>query len=163
MAGTVFLICGKICSGKGYYTRQLRRGVNAVVLSCDEIENDLFRHGLGDRHDEISADIKRYLHKKAAEIARAGCPVILDWGFWSRAERESVSALYRDAGIPFEWHYVEIADADWIRNIESRNEAVAAGKTTDYAVDSGLLEKLRSRFEPPAQSEIDVWHVYKRQ
>ena len=38
----VFLICGKICSGKGFYTRQLKEKEHAVVLSCDEIENDLF-------------------------------------------------------------------------------------------------------------------------
>ena len=37
----VFLICGKICSGKGFYTRQLKEKEHAVVLSCDEIENDL--------------------------------------------------------------------------------------------------------------------------
>ena len=53
----IFLICGKICSGKGFYTRQLKEKEHAVVLSCDEIENDLFHHDLGDRRDAISADI----------------------------------------------------------------------------------------------------------
>ena len=47
----VFLICGKICSGKGFYTRQLKEKEHAVVLSCDEIENDLFHHDLDDRRD----------------------------------------------------------------------------------------------------------------
>ena len=42
----VFLICGKICSGKGFYTRQLKEKEHAVVLSCDEIENDLFHLSL---------------------------------------------------------------------------------------------------------------------
>ena len=69
----VFLICGKICSGKGFYTRQLKEKEHAVVLSCDEIENDLFHHDLGDRRDAISADIKAYLHKKAVDIALK-CP-----------------------------------------------------------------------------------------
>ena len=70
----VFLICGKICSGKGFYTRQLKEKEHAVVLSCDEIENDLFHHDLGDRRDAISADIKAYLHKKACfPMDKAGC------------------------------------------------------------------------------------------
>ena len=103
----VFLICGKICSGKGFYTRQLKEKEHAVVLSCDEIENDLFHHDLGDRRDAISADIKAYLHKKAVDIARAGCNVILDWGFWSRKERTDVSAYYKNADIDFEWHYID--------------------------------------------------------
>ena len=113
----VFLICGKICSGKGFYTRQLKEKEHAVVLSCDEIENDLFHHDLGDRRDAISADIKAYLHKKAVDIARAGCNVILDWGFWSREERTDVSAYYKNAGIDFEWHYIDISDADWAKKI----------------------------------------------
>lgn len=158
----IILICGKICSGKGWYTRQLQCERNAVVLSCDEVENDLFHHELGDRHDIVAADIRQYLLKKAVEIVRAGCTVILDWGFWSRADRESVSACCKAAEISYEWHYVEISDEDWKRNIESRNRAVAAGETTDYAVDSGLLEKLQALFEPPTRDEIDVWFVNQR-
>ena len=151
----VFLICGKICSGKGFYTRQLKEKEHAVVLSCDEIENDLFHHDLGDRRDAISADIKAYLHKKAVDIARAGCNVILDWGFWSRKERTDVSAYYKN-------HYIDISDADWAKNMEARNAAVAAGETTDYAVDSGLLQKILTLFETPIPDEIDVWFTNRR-
>ena len=140
----VFLICGKICSGKGFYTRQLKEKEHAVVLSCDEIENDLFHHDLGDRRDAISADIKAYLHKKAVDIARAGCNVILDWGFWSREECTDVSAYYKNA------------------DIEARNAAVAAGETTDYAVDGGLLQKILTLFETPIPDEIDVWFTNRR-
>ena len=91
--GTVHLICGKLCSGKTRYAGKLQALTGAVCLSCDEIEYDLFHHELGERYDAVAADIKRYLHKKAVEIARAGCPVILDWGFWQRAER-----TFRDRG-----------------------------------------------------------------
>lgn len=55
----VFLICGKICSGKGFYTRQLKEKEHAVVLSCDEIENDLFHHDLGDRRDAKRISTKK--------------------------------------------------------------------------------------------------------
>lgn len=78
--GTVHLICGKLCSGKTRYAGKLQALTGAVRLSCDEIEYDLFHHELGERYDAVAADIKRYLHKMAVEIARAGCPVILDWG-----------------------------------------------------------------------------------
>lgn len=160
--GTVHLICGKLCSGKTRYAGKLQALTGAVCLSCDEIEYDLFHHELGERYDAVAADIKRYLHKKAVEIARAGCPVILDWGFWQRAERTAASAYYRSAGIPFEWHYVEVSDSDWQRNIAARNAAVAAGETTDYAIDAGLLEKMQSLFEPPAPEEHCIQYCSKR-
>ena len=52
----------------------------------------------------------------------------------------------KNADIDFEWHYIDISDADWAKNIEARNAAVAAGETTDYAVDSGLLQKVLTLF-----------------
>jgi len=40
--------------------------------------------------------------------------------------------------------------------------AVAAGETTDYAVDSGLLQKILTLFETPIPDEIDVWFTNRR-
>lgn len=48
------------------------------------------------------------------------------------------------------------------KNIEARNAAVAAGETTDYAVDSGLLQKVLTLFETPIPDEIDVWFTNRR-
>ena len=133
-----------------------------MVLSCDELTWNLFDNNLGDKHDAMMVRVHRYLHKKAAEIALAGCPVILEWGFWCRADRQFASAYYADLGIPVEWHYIDISDENWQRNIASRNAAVASGETTDYALDEGLLQKLLSLFEEPTRDEIDVWVVNER-
>ena len=38
----VFLICGKICSGKSTYARKLMENRQAVLLSADEIMLALF-------------------------------------------------------------------------------------------------------------------------
>lgn len=158
----VILICGKICSGKTNYSKKLVNDYNAVILSCDEIENELFHHELGENHDEVIKDIKRYLHRKASEIVLSGSNVLLDWGFWSREEREQVSEYYKKQSIFYEWHYIDISIDEWHQNINSRNEAVLVGETTDYFVDGGLIEKLSSLFETPKKEEIDVWYVNQR-
>ena len=159
----IFLICGKICSGKTHYSKTLINKYNAVNLSCDEIESEIFHHELKEKHDEVSKDIKKYLHKKASEVVLAGSNVVLDWGFWSREERKQVSEYYKKKSILYEWHYIEISTLEWHQNINSRNEAVFAGKTTDYYIDDGLLEKLNSLFETPKKEEVDVWYVNQRQ
>lgn len=105
---------------------------------------------------------KRISTKKPWTSPARACNVILDWGFWSRKERTDVSAYYKNADIDFEWHYIDISDADWAKNIEARNAAVAAGETTDYAVDSGLLQKVLTLFETPIPDEIDVWFTNRR-
>lgn len=40
----VYLICGKICSGKSYYSKQLKEKINAVILSPDEATYDLIQN-----------------------------------------------------------------------------------------------------------------------
>lgn len=160
--GRVIAVCGRICSGKTYYCEGLRAGRGGVTLSCDELMTALFHHQEGERFDEMSRDAKAYLHKKAAEIAMAGPDVILDWGFWRRDERREVTEYYRARNIGIEWHYIDINDADWRRNIDGRNKKVEAGESSDYYVDEGLLKKLERLFEAPERDEMDIWHAFCR-
>lgn len=155
----VILICGKICSGKSYYARQLRGQYDAVILSTDEVTYDLTRNQQGDSYDEFARRVNGYLRKKAAEIVRAGANVILDWGFWTRADRAEIAEFFREQGVPFEWHYVDVAEETWQRQIAERNRAVEAGEGgSDFYVDEGLLNKVLLAFEVPEREEMDVWH-----
>ena len=65
--GTVYLICGKICSGKSWYARQLRKRLNAVIFSTDEATWDLIDNEQGEFYNVFAARVNRYLRKKAAE------------------------------------------------------------------------------------------------
>lgn len=153
----VILICGKLCAGKTTYAQALIRREGGVPLSSDELMNALYHHQEGAMHDQLARDAQAYLYKKAAQIARAGCPAVLDWGFWTRAMRREASAYFEGQGVPYEWHYLDIADDAWRANIAARNQAVREGRATDYYVDEGLLQKMQSRFEPPSRDEMDVW------
>lgn len=159
----VILVCGKLCSGKTSYCRALLERRRAVALSSDELMTALFHHQEGEKHDELARAAQAYLYQKAVDITRAGCDVLLDWGFWTRAMRREASAFFQARAIPFEWHYIDISDADWRLNIEARNRAVLAQESMDYYVDEGLLQKMLDRFEPPERAEMDVWHVFERQ
>lgn len=152
----VELICGKICSGKTTYAQTLLQGEKTVALSCDEAVR-MLEEVLCDDYDAAAAQVKRYLHKKAVDLAKVGCRVVLDWGFWTRAERETVSAYYTQHGVSIRWHYIDVSDAQWERQIAARNARVHAGEADEYLVDTGLRAKLLSRFEAPERNEMDVW------
>ena len=156
-----YLICGNICTGKTFYANQLSAAKNAVILSCDEIENDLFQKNLGEAHDTMANRIQSYLLKKAAEIVIHGTNVILDWGFWRKTDREHTSNYFKTRSISYEWHYMDTSSERRSKYINYRNQAVKKGKSSDYYVDSGLLEKCNSLFEPPSREEIDVWQENK--
>ena len=154
----IYLICGKICSGKTYYAKQLKEKYNAVILSTDEATFALINNEQGEFYNVFAARVNNYLKKKAAEIALAGANVILDWGFWTKKDRADISAYFSERNIPFEWHYIDIDDEIRQRNIAERNAKVKSGNGgSDFYVDEGLLNKVNTIFEVPEQSEIDLW------
>ncbi len=153
----VILICGKICAGKTFYAQKLMKENSAVLLSSDELFSSLFHPNENEYHDKIIKNVHKFLLSKSVEILHCGAEVVLDWGFWTEAERKCISAFYKEKNIQTEWHYLDISKEKWSKNIEQRNADVTDGKSTDYYVDSGLLQKLESLFEVPAREEIDVW------
>ena len=96
------------------------------------------------------------------EIVRAGTDVILEFGFWSRENRKSVSEYYKQCGIQTERYYIMISDDDWKLNINERNKEVLAGRSDAFFVDYGLLQKMNKLFEEPKESEIDHFYNNKR-
>lgn len=146
----IIALCGKICSGKSTCARKLSIELTAVILNSDELTL-----AIPFEHNVVYPIIRDYLFRKAVEIVRAGANVVLDFGFWSRADREHVKSLCSEAGVALEWKYISVTDEEWKRNIAARNEQVRRGETTAYFVDEGLAEKCIRLFEEPAPGELD--------
>lgn len=158
----VILICGKICSGKTYYARELKNSLNAVILSTDEATFDLINNEQGEFYNIFVQRVNGYLKKKACEIVKAGANVILDWGFWTREERREITDFFRKSEITIQWHYIDIDNALWEKQINERNKRIQKGRGgSDFYLDEGLKAKLLSKFEAPEPEEIDVWHKRK--
>lgn len=161
--GKVYLICGKICSGKSYYAKSLKEKHTAVILSTDEATYDLIANEQGEFYNIFAQRVNDYLKKKAVEICKAGANVILDWGFWTKDNRIDISSYLQSCDISYEWHYIDVDDDTWNRNIEERNKRIEEGNGgSDFYVDEGLLNKLLSMFEVPDKAEMDVWHELRR-
>ncbi len=157
----VYLICGKICSGKSTYAEQLRVQNNAVLLSTDEITLALFGQHCGDKHDDYVERTQTYLFNKSLELIEVGINVILDWGFWLRVERDYAREFYNSRNIECEFHYVDISDETRKARLKKRNGEVLAEETSAYYIDDNLAEKFASIFEEPSEDEIDVKYQEK--
>jgi len=120
----VILICGKIASGKSFYAKQLKDKEKAVVLNVDELTYDLFGNEQGDKYEERIDRAKKYLMKKTVELVNAECNIILDWGFWDAKTRSDITKYFEYNNINVEWHYIDIKDTVWNKNIEERNKKV---------------------------------------
>ena len=151
----VIMTCGKICCGKSTYARRLRAETNAVILSIDDITLSLFPEGAGEMHDVYVRRAEQYLCSLALQILRTGMDVILDWGLWTREQRDRLRAFWKENGVENEIRYLRISSEKWNRRIQRRNIEQAEDPSV-YRVDEGLLRKVESLFEEPAADEKDV-------
>ena len=101
--------------------------------------------------------LELFFFQKSVEIVETGINVILDWGFWTKSERDFAKQFYGSRGIEYEFYYISISDEKWYCRLDKRNNDVLGKKSDAYYVDEGLAEKFKSIFEIPGKDEIDVW------
>ena len=152
----VIMTCGRICCGKSTYARKLQENRNAVVLSIDDITLTLFPEGAGEMHDTYVLRAEQYLLSLSLQILESGVDVILDWGLWTRAQRERLRAFYTGHGVENEIHYLRLSPEEWERRIRKRNAEQNKEEPQSYYVDEGLLRKVNSLFEEPSDTETDL-------
>ena len=151
----VILICGKICSGKTTYAERIKISENAIVLSSDDAVLRLFGHYLGDEHERIAEKVEKYLLDQSLNILATGTSVILDWGFWTKKERQEIYQFYCLHGYTPTWHYITVTDSVWTRNIQTRNRLVVSGQLQAFHIDTNLMLKFQEMFEEPDPSEMN--------
>ena len=161
--GKVIVVCGKICSGKSYYSNELKDKYNAVIISPAEATYELINNEQGEFYNIFSERLLNYLTRKVGEIAQAGANVIFERGLWSKKERQEIREYYQSKGIDCEIHYVFVDDDAWKQNIQERNQRVLEGKGgSDFYLDEGLMKKLKEKWEEPTNVEFDVIYQVKR-
>ena len=77
---------------------------------------------------EVLHKVMEYIYRKSLEIYETGISVILEGGFWQRELREEASSFYAAHGITPQWHYVDVSEEAWKRNIEMRNQQALKGE-----------------------------------
>jgi len=153
----VILLCGKICSGKSYYSKSIKDSLNAVVISPDEATYELINNEQGEFYNIFSEKLVKYLTKKVGEITLAGANVIFERGLWTKEDRKRIVKYYKDRNIESEIHYISVDDERWKKNIEERNRRVEEGNGgSDFYIDEGLIKKIESLWEEPSEDEVDV-------
>lgn len=153
----VYLICGKICCGKTTYAQKICSENNAILLSVDEIMLSLFDQCCGEKlHKEYEKRIKKHLFDKSLEFIEKGVAIVLDWGFWTKEERDFAKSFYKSRNIDCQLHYIEIDDKTWEYRLNKRNKEILDNKTKAYYLEYNRALEFASRFEKPDVDEIDI-------
>jgi predicted kinase len=159
MRATLMLICGMVCAGKTTLAKALAAERDAVRLSPDEWLVKLAGHKSNreavDRHRETVESIQWSLAK---DLLSKGLDVILENGFWSRDERESLLAEARRLDCRVELHYLDVPRSVLLDRIAHRN---VHGGSTDIPVDPGELDRWLGWFTPPEEAELCRYDSYQ--
>ncbi len=122
--GTLILICGLPCAGKTTAARRIAAERNAVRLSPDE---QLHAQGL-DGHDMGSRDrVEAEQWARAQQLLLEGRTVVLENGFWGRAERAAYRDQARSLGARVELHSLDVPMEELLRRIAGRNADLPPG------------------------------------
>ena len=89
----------------------------------------------------------------AAQVLRAGLDVVLDEGFWRRADRDAVRAQADALGVDVQLLHFDVPLPELRRRLQRRNASLPAGT---FEIDEAALNLFLTRFEPPGADEAAV-------
>jgi predicted kinase len=147
----VYLICGFIGAGKTTFAKKLEEKTGAVRITKDEwsirfIGNDPTIDG----YEEWDHQICGLSRDVAFQLAEKGIDVILDEGFWAKAQRDEMRRRTATVGAKAVMYYVETP-------IETIRERVVGRNTTltqdSFKISPELLDTYLMYWQPPREDE----------
>lgn len=143
------LIVGHVGAGKSTRAKELAAQMGAVRLSPDEWMAPLFHQSDPDGMRDV---VEGRLIWTAVEILRAGASVILDFGFWGRDERASLSWLASTVGAT--------ARTEWLpvdRETQAERVAKRWRETPEqtWQVTQAELDAWRALLQEPDADELE--------
>lgn len=160
----VIILCGKIASGKTYYASKLKKDLNAVILSVDDLILKLFDSCLGDKHDDMIRRCENYLYTIAEQLVEKNINTIIDYGFWNKEERLYAKEYFNQKGILAEIHFIDAEEKLRLLRLKKRNDKLKddiknnTKKDRVFIIEEDLRQKLDKKFEKPDNLEIDLYY-----
>jgi predicted kinase len=149
--GRAILVCGLPGSGKTTLSRRLSDGLGAVRMCPDEwmdaLDIDLWDQRARGRVEALQWALTR-------ELIALGMTVIIEWGLWTRAERDALREEVHAAGGRIELRFLDVPVEELWRRVETRN--AEPGQTV---IGRHHLEDWAALFEVPTPQELASYDV----
>ncbi|MGL6312975.1 AAA family ATPase [Vibrio sp. WXL103] len=143
----VYFVCGFIGSGKSTLSNKLATEHSGFIFSPDEWMIPLFgEHMEREVFDRRLNTLRELFDRSALRMVQLGVPVIFDYGFWSKREREQAVEWAQSHQLDFEFIYLGVDYEVCRARALLRNTKEGM---TCYQMSDEMLELFWSKFEPP--------------
>jgi predicted kinase len=145
-------MCGLPCAGKTTLAKRIERERHALRLTPDEWILRLFGADLStETLDALRDPMEAHLWLLASRALELGVDVILDYGFWSRGERDDYRSRAAALGAASELHFLKASDEALLARLAERNASPPSGV---FFIEEAHLKEWMSLFEPPDADEL---------
>ena len=158
---TLYLTCGLPCAGKTTLAKQLEAERNALRLTADEWLIALYGPALPPLEvmnvkgvpDARRAAVEALQWRVAARALELGVDVVVDWGVWSRSERDDYRARAAALGARTVVCFLDVPRAELARRLRLRNANLPPGT---FPIEEQYLDLWATWFERPTPDELDA-------
>lgn len=155
----LYLICGKIASGKSTLAAELAVRPMTVLISEDIWLSRLYPNEIKTLEDYVqrSKCLRDVIERHVADLLRAGVSVVLDFPANTDKQRRWMRGISDKEGVPHELYYLDVPDELCKKRLKARNES----GSHEFEVTEAQFEQFTSYFMPPMPEEGLVVSVHK--
>lgn len=149
--GRLAIITGLPGSGKTTLATELATAMPAVRMSPDEWMMssgiELWNASIRDRIEQFQLDL-------TLDLLREGHNVVIEWGVWTREERDALRNAARAVGASVELHHVTAPVDELWRRIVKRD---LEGRWASRSIRRHELEEWAEAYEEPTADELATY------
>lgn len=152
----LYLLCGKPGCGKTTLAKRLNKEFGVIHISADDFMLKLFGE-ITDRKifDEKLTATKNLIYDISKQLLVKN-DVVLDFGFWTRNERDKVKLLFKNSKVVLV--YLKLDNEEIFKQVENRNKNL---QDNEYFMDRPTFDFLSAKFEEPTEDENPI--IYTKQ
>jgi predicted kinase len=149
--GRLIIVAGLPATGKTTLALALERDLRAVRLCADDWMTEL---GIDLLDASARARVEQLQWRLAQRLLELAAVVVVEWGTWSRAERDALRERARALGAAAELRFLDASPSELWRRIEARDREHTQASRALTLED---VEGWAAQIEPPEADELALY------